>query len=85
MLGSGLRAFMGSFIGDRAYQNGTAGLLAAIYTAVYQLTVHAQLWEAAGRPTGSDAVVKRWGRRLERVASGGLLLHRAKQRLARHR
>lgn len=52
------------FLLRRGYEDGMAGLLTALYDAVYQLTIHAELWEAEGRTTAHDPAIRRWGRRI---------------------
>jgi glycosyltransferase involved in cell wall biosynthesis len=68
-----LRATLGQFvyrmIRGRAYEDGVAGFLAAMYFTIYAFTIQAALWESEGRPTNFDHQVIRWGRRLKNVYS----------------
>ncbi len=38
-------AFIGSYIGEKGYKNGTAGLVEAIYQAFSMFITYAKLWE----------------------------------------
>jgi len=63
-----LSAIVGGFanrmLEGRAYEDGMPGLLASLYWSVYDLTIHAELWEAEGRTQRFDKHIMRWGRRL---------------------
>jgi glycosyltransferase involved in cell wall biosynthesis len=61
----------------RAYEDGMAGLLTALYWSVYHMTIYAALWEAEGKPEQFDAQIQRWGRRLAPIGRCGRTIYRA--------
>jgi glycosyltransferase involved in cell wall biosynthesis len=54
-------------VDGRVYEDGVPGLLTALYWAVYDLSIEAEMWEAENRPTYFDASIARWGRRAARA------------------
>lgn len=70
-LGRFLRVGIGGFANrmadGRAYEDGMPGLLTALYWAIYDLTIEAEIWEAEGRSSKFDPSIQHWGRRFARV------------------
>jgi|SRR5579875_627794 len=50
---------IGRIVYGKAYEDGLAGVFAALYFAFYRFTIHAALWEADGRPRSHDRSVAR--------------------------
>ncbi|MDB5058670.1 MAG: glycosyl transferase family protein [Chloroflexi bacterium] len=84
MIGAAHRQFVGRMVDGRAYEDGMPGLLTAIYFAIYHLTIHAELWEAEGRPTSFDWWIRKWGLRFAQCYKFLRFVRRILHRSTRH-
>jgi hypothetical protein len=80
LLWASTREFLTRMFAGRAYEDGMAGLLVAVYWAVYRFSVYAAFWEAEGRSRRFDRKIARWGKRLRWLGMLPLRLERIRWR-----